>query len=363
MKLTVETKAFALALNQVGLAAAKRTTLPILSSVKLEVAGDALTISGTDLDVYITRRIGVTKSAAGATVIGIGLLARVVNRVTNSTIDLKLNGKILEFSAGEISANLEVLDADDFPENLKLGEMAEPIKCQAETLLTPLRMVENAIAIDPGRPQFAGVNLRSDNGETKFAASDGRFICVYTAPLETKDLDVIILREGVVVMTTIFDKIDEIEFVTGTAGYGVKAVSGDLEVRGKFLESKYPNYESVFPEKPFETAFSARRKDLIEAMKTASVFLTSKEVGITMRGKGKEIVIACQERGKVQIMGTELSGQPKNEILFQAKFVLTILSAMREENARIEVNGSNSQLVFREGRFRACVQALIPPKA
>ncbi|HQV57650.1 MAG TPA: DNA polymerase III subunit beta, partial [Ilumatobacteraceae bacterium] len=70
MKFRCERDVLAEALATAGRAATGRTgALPVLMGVKLDVAGDRLTVTGTDLDLTIQLGIDVGGASDGSTVL------------------------------------------------------------------------------------------------------------------------------------------------------------------------------------------------------------------------------------------------------------------------------------------------------
>ena len=70
MKFRCERDVLADALNSAGRAATNRTgTLPVLSGVRMDVTGDTLTVTGTDLELTIKLTVDVGGQRDGAAVV------------------------------------------------------------------------------------------------------------------------------------------------------------------------------------------------------------------------------------------------------------------------------------------------------
>lgn len=358
MKATIKTKPLLEALNTVGLATLS-STLPILSNVMVDAADGSITLAATNLEIYITKRIEASVGKAGRVCVPFKILSLFLARAAASETSMKLNDKILEVVCGEAVANLETLPADEFPPNLDLGAGVIVIECAAEEITKPLRMVSHAISSEPAHYTLNGTCIKSTKAGTDFVATNGQRMAMYrSSDLKTKDVNVIVPE----IASRIFLKTISSGPVTlSITEAGVGLVNSGVEIRTKLIEGRFPNYETVIPE-PGKNVFSALREELLGAITTAALFLQNSDMAISIAGKKKEIEIACRERGRVKIVGTELSGQPDVTVLFNHKYVRDVLTAMSSEAVRIE-HSEHSPLTFREGCFLAVVQPMALPAA
>ena len=91
MKFRCERDVLAEALGAAGRAATNRTgTLPVLAGVKLHVAGDTLTITGTDLELTIRLTIEVGGERDGAAVVPARLVADIVKALPAGAVEIEL---------------------------------------------------------------------------------------------------------------------------------------------------------------------------------------------------------------------------------------------------------------------------------
>ena len=101
MKFRCERDVLAEALGAAGRAATNRTgTLPVLAGVKLHVAGDTLTITGTDLELTIRLTIEVGGERDGAAVVPARLVADIVKALPAGAVQIELADDELSISAG-----------------------------------------------------------------------------------------------------------------------------------------------------------------------------------------------------------------------------------------------------------------------
>ena len=89
MKFRCERDVLADAVGSAGRAATNRTgTLPVLAGVRMEVVGDTLTITGTDLELTIRLTVDVGGERDGAAVVPARLVADIVKALPAGAVEI-----------------------------------------------------------------------------------------------------------------------------------------------------------------------------------------------------------------------------------------------------------------------------------
>ena len=97
-------------------AATNRTgTLPVLAGVKLHVAGDSLTVTGTDLELTIRLTVEVGGERDGAAVVPARLVGDIIKALPAGAVQIELTDDELSISAGRSQFSVRPLALDDYP--------------------------------------------------------------------------------------------------------------------------------------------------------------------------------------------------------------------------------------------------------
>lgn len=272
MKFSIQQKQLALALKMVSGVVAKRTTLPILSSILLRVEGGRLHLAGTDLDTTIqyARDLDIKQYEEGECCVRLSLLAGIVGDVPElRDIEIKLGAKErLAVRSGAGVYHLCTLPADEFPPLPKMrGALTRIGLDQFKTLFASVRAAQ---ATDGDRYILNGCKWEIKEDSMRAIATDGRRCNVMRLPLGADEE----VRNAIIPAAAV----DELLRVLPDSGDGVlRVVIGDnaaefewrtdfslLKLTTKLIEGNYPNVDQVIP--PTGRTVIAQREDLLAAL-------------------------------------------------------------------------------------------------
>jgi DNA polymerase III subunit beta len=116
VKFRCERDVLADALATAGRAATGRTgSLPVLSGVRIDLHGDQLRVTGTDLELTIQVDVTVSGDADGATVLPARLAADIVRSLEAGAVLVEVDQDDARISAGRSQFAVRPLSIDDFP--------------------------------------------------------------------------------------------------------------------------------------------------------------------------------------------------------------------------------------------------------
>ncbi len=116
MKLRVSREALLKPLQQVAGVVERRQTLPVLSNVLLQVEGNQLSLTGTDLEVEMVARVALLESENGEITVPARKLMDICRELPEKAeIELTLSGQKMSIKAGRFRSTLSTLPAADFP--------------------------------------------------------------------------------------------------------------------------------------------------------------------------------------------------------------------------------------------------------
>lgn len=336
MKFRCERDALADALGTATRAVAARGgSLPVLSGVRLELAGDHLTLAGSDLDLTIQVGIGVSGEAEGVSVVPARLLADIVRALEQGAVHVETEGEEVRISSGRSQFAVRTLPAEDFP---RLPEATgEEVTLDADTFADALRQVVRGASQDDARPILTGVLMAAEGDGLRLVATDSYRLAV-------RDLrGTSVLREGQQVLVP-SKALGELTRVLGAADQLVLRLGerdatftvGDVRVSTRLIEGEFPNYRQLIPSS-YPNRLTVGREPLLDAVRR--VRLLAREatpVRLHLGPDGLELSAITQDVGQAhedvdaKYEGTEMV------IAFNPEYLADGIEAVQGDEVSVE---------------------------
>ena len=134
----------------------------MLSGLRLELVGDQLSITGTDLDLTIQLTLAVGGDGDGGVVLPARLAADIVRSMGAGKVEVEVDGDEVNITGGRSQFSVRPLSFDDYP------KLATPttssVTLPAAAVGEALRQVSARASTDEARPILTGVLLTAENG-------------------------------------------------------------------------------------------------------------------------------------------------------------------------------------------------------
>ena len=307
--LTVDRDALLGALRQVADVVEARTTIPVLSNLKLIAAGDVLTVTGTDLD----RWASVTVPATGAidTTIPKDKLLAAVSSFGEGMLTLASAPGAVTVKQGRGTRKLATLAATDFP-NPVVPETATQFTLPASALLRLLDTTQVAQSTEETRYYLCGVLLHVFDGELRAAATDGfRLVRAgMAAPDGAAGMpDSIVPSKTVGLLRRLGAKTDgEVTLEIG-AGFVVARV-GRATLHSKLIDGTFPDYSRVIPP-PGKRRLRGMRDALTSAVDAVAAVIDAEGDRVKVRS----VAIELRPDDASEVEASDTSGTAASEPL------------------------------------------------
>lgn len=280
MKLTVDRSQLKAALDRVTAVVASKTALPVLAHVRLEAAGEHLTLAATDLAVLITTRIPARVAAPGALTLPGKRLADIAAAAASADIEIDATGDGAKATvkAGRYRATLYGLSADDWP-GWEFGDTVARWTMPGDDLAGLIAATAYAVSTDISRAYLAGVHFDAGrvDGEARLTAvaTDGKRLARASAPLPAGAETL----PGITLPTAAAGFARRIAAAAGAAPIEVaishikfRVVADTTTLDASLLADTYPDWRRVIPP-PGDRRIAVDRAELAAAMKRVSLIL------------------------------------------------------------------------------------------
>ena len=300
MKFRCERDVLADALNSAGRAATNRTgTLPVLSGVRMDVAGDTLTVTGTDLELTITLQVDVGGDRDGAAVVPARLVGDIVKALPAGAVEIDLDdrdGGEMSISAGRSQFSVRPLALDDYPAQSEPS--GEAVTLPAETMSDALRQVVRAASTDDARAVLTGVLLASEDDGVRMVATDSYRLAVRDLPDSSvlgSGQKVLIPGRALSELQRLMGDVDELTVRFGEREATFEAGSTRLSTR--LIEGEFPNYRNLLPSS-YPNLLTVSKAAMVEAIRRVKILAQdSTPVRLTLGGDTVQLTAITQDVG------------------------------------------------------------------
>ena len=281
MKFSINRQAFLKNLADVQRAIPSKTTIPILTGIKLVVSQEGITLTGSDSEVSIEiflpvehEELQLSIVETGSIVLPARFFGEIIKKLPQNTFTLETNDQLqATITAGSAAFTLNGLSAHDYP------QLPEVEKDHVLTLPVPLFrqvILQTSIAVSTAesRPILTGIHMVIANNQLKAVATDSHRLSQRIIPLEMPatsnalTFEITLPGKTLIELSRIIDGLETIDFAI--TENQVLFQTETLSFYSRLLEGRYPDTDRLINDQ-FNTAITVVASDLVAAVDRASL--------------------------------------------------------------------------------------------
>ena len=347
----------------------KRSTLPILSNILLEVNNSKLTITATDLDlIFINEIKDIEIEEEGKTTTTSSILYDIVRKFSSGKkINFSLSGENkLQLESEKSIFHLNCINASEFPitdENFEKNQFS----INSKLLLKLLNKCKFSVSNDETRHYLSGIFLhQTQNDDKNFltaAATDSHRMSISKVRLNDKiDFEPIILPKK-----TIFQLCSLLEDFEGDVKISnikskIKFELNNSILISKLIDGKFPNYIQVIPKNNKKKLEVDLKLFLNSVDRVASVSLDKKD-GVKFSLK--------KDKLNLSVINTN-SGDGKEDlnvkfdheldISFNSRYLIDVASQLDGDKVEMFFNDTGSPALIKDPSDFDSIFVVMPMK-
>ena len=360
MKFRCERDVLVDALGIAGRAATTRNSLPVLSGIRVELEGDRLSATGSDLDrLTITRATQVAGLEDGTAVLPAKLAVDIVRSFEPGAVTVETTGEGSVVSGGRSTFTLPAMAADEYP--TPRVTTGESVTLPAAELAEGLRQVVRAASRDDTRRMLTGVLMTAESDSLRLVSTDSYRLAVRDLPRTDA------LREGqrVLVPWQALDEVgrlldggDEVTLVLGE--HDVAFDLQDLRVSTRLIEDDFPDYAKLIPDTSPESLIVSRQA-FIDALKRVKlVALEHTPVRLELRSDFLRLGIKSSEVGSAEEEVDAKYSGPELEVAFNPEYLLQGLEVTTGDEVMLETDNPSKPAMLRSVERSDFLYLLMP---
>ncbi|MBG9541439.1 DNA polymerase III subunit beta [Cytobacillus firmus] len=355
-------------------AVTSRTTIPILTGIKIVASEEGVTLTGSDSDISIESFIPkeedgneiVEIKQPGAIVLQAKFFSEIVKKLPTDSVEISVENHLQTvIRSGKSEFNLNGLDAEEYP-HLPQIEEEKMFKIPTDLLKAMVRQTVFAVSTSETRPILTGVNWKVGNGTLTCIATDSHRLALRKAQIETtasESYNVVIPGKSLSELSKILDDNNDLIDIVITENQ-VLFKAEHLLFFSRLLEGNYPDTSRLIPSDS-KTDVVVNTKEFLQAIDRASLLAKEGRNNVvklsTIDGGVIEISSNTPEVGKVveEVQSKSVEGE-ELKISFSAKFMMDALKALEGSEITISFTGAMRPFIIKPLNDESILQLILP---
>lgn len=355
-------------------AVSTRTTIPILTGIKMVATNEGVTLTGSDSDISIESFIPneeagdeiVEIKQPGSIVLQAKFFSEIVKKLPKDTVEIEVENHLQTvIRSGKSEFHLNGLDAEEYPLLPQLSE-ENIFRVPTDLLKAMVRQTVFAVSTSETRPILTGVNWKVEQGELTCIATDSHRLAFRKAKVETENTDhynVVIPGKSLNELSKILDDHEEFVEIVITANQ-VLFKAKHLLFYSRLLEGNYPDTSRLIPTDS-KTNIILNTKEFLQAIDRASLLARDGRNNVvkfsTLENGIVEISSNTPEIGKVvdEVQSQSIEGEDL-KISFSAKYMMDALKALEGTDVQISFTGAMRPFYMKPLHDESILQLILP---
>ncbi|MBM7662209.1 DNA polymerase-3 subunit beta [Bacillus mesophilus] len=375
MKFSIQKDYLVQGVQDVMKAVSSRTTIPILTGIKMVASEDGVTLTGSDSDISIESFIPLEEAGdeiveveqRGSIVLQARFFSEIVKKLPQDTVEIEVINQLQTvIRSGKAEFNLNGIDAEEYP-MLPVVSEENVFSIPADLLKHMIRQTVFAVSASETRPVLTGVNWKIENNELQCIATDSHRLAFRKALIESANsipgANVVIpgksLNELSKILDDTTDKVDI--FMTEQQ---VLFKMKNILFFSRLLDGNYPDTSRLIPTES-KTDIFLNGKEFLQAIDRASLLAREGRNNVvkfsTLENGLVEVSSDSPEIGKVteELQSEKIDGE-ELKISFSAKFMMDALKAIDGTEVKISFTGAMRPFFIQPVNDDKTLQLILP---
>jgi DNA polymerase-3 subunit beta len=374
VKIFIQRNALLSAIQHVQKAVTSKTTIPVLSGIKLSVDRNGLRMTATDLEIgietfvpaYMDDEEIVKVEEEGSIVLPARYFSEIIRKLPYQQIELEVKENYLTTICGGTSEfNLLGLDAEEFPRLPQvMGDRIFSIS--SDVFKEMIRQTVFATSTEEIRPILTGVVLSLKDGLLRLVATDSHRLAqreeTVEAPADLTLSNVIIPGKSLNELGRLLPDDDQLVDIV-VANNQILVKMENTQFYSRLIDGQYPDTSRLFPT-TFKTSILVNTKELYNAIERASLIARENNNNIVrFMITPEQIKITSTSADVGKVTETFIPKEVKGEELllaFNAKYIMDALRVFDAEEILVEFTGSMSPFILKIPGETKIMQLVLP---
>ena len=253
MKFNVQSKLLLSRLNAVSKVVSSNNAFAILDNFLFELQSDRLVVTGSDMETRLTTNIEVQNvEGSGKFAIDVKRTVNALKELPDTALTFEINDETLAVKVTYINGYYDAmaLNGDEFPEKAANANDVKQFALPAKNIAAGIGHTLFAVGKDDMHPQFTGIYWDIKPDMIVFVSSDTKKLVRYRQTSVTPNFErsFILPAKPASILSSIIDRNSEENINITVDENSATFENADFQLSCRFINGRYPNYNSVIPQ-------------------------------------------------------------------------------------------------------------------
>jgi DNA polymerase-3 subunit beta len=341
----------------------KKSTMPVLGNVLLEVVGtDQLRLAATDLYLAVSGRIPSKVESGGSIALGARDLFERIKMMPDGQISIATTGgtsATIRAMGASRRFTLHAIPGEEFPSLPQPDEASPPLSLGIATASSLIAATYFSISTDETRMHLNSALFEWDGDRVRMVTTDGHRLSKMEVVLKGKHASATMLipLKGVLELKRLCDEAlsdektdaaESAEIRISQSGPNAFFQLAGFQFSVKLVDAQFPPYQQVIPERS-ERTVRAPRSAVADALRAVSVAASDRTGGIKLSLSGSKMRFESESPDSGEgfdELNVDYQG-PDLTVGFNARYFLDVLNAISDDEIELGVSGELDPAVIR----------------
>lgn len=344
----------------------KKQSNAILSNILLQLNGNQLIISATDLDIAMTACIPCElHQGEGSTTVPAKKMIDIIRLLDDdATPTLSYANEVISIKSGRSQFKLSTLCADDFPDASAETSRIE-FSIAKESWLKLLQSTHFALSQQDVRVFLNSLLLDIDSKGITTVATDGHrmALCRYAGEFASQHERLLLPRKSIQEVIRLLNTITD-ETITISAGQNYfKLVSQSYTFFSKLIDARFPSYTKAIPRDQDKRVIIDR--DVLKRSLSRIIILAhEKSRAVLLHVQAQQITLIANNHEREEAIESieVITEGDELKIGINAGYLLDVLNHIKEGPLRLSLSETDCSILVESLSDMDCQYIIMPMK-
>lgn len=364
MKFNIQSKLLFTHLQAVSKVVNSKNPISILDNFLFNLSGNTLVITASDQETTLTTHVEVTNAeGSGKFAAGVKELLDMLKELPDQGLAVEINDQNLAINISYLNGefNFIGINGNEFPVKAPNEDNAKTFVLPAEKVARGIQQTIFAVGTESLRPVMMGIYWDIKPDEIAFVSTDTHKLVRFRELSLNTGLEqsFILPTKPASILASILDKQEgDVKITIDTKSATFE--SADYLLSCRFVNGRYPNYNSVIPQDNQHTV-TIDRMTILAAIKRVSVTANSGGL-VKLDLKENQIHLSTQDidfsKSSEEVISCDYAG-PEMLIGFNDDNIIDVLNNIGHDMVTIELMDPSRAGIFKPGEQRENEDLLI----